>query len=59
MKWWFGRPLYVKIAIMLILGIVAGAALGEKASLLKPLGDVFVNLLKMLIVPLVFFTISA
>lgn len=59
MKWWFGRPLYVKITIMLILGMVAGAALGEKASLLKPLGDVFVNLLKMLIVPLVFFTISA
>ena len=35
-------------------GIVAGLLLGDKAVYLKPFGDVFLNALKMLIVPLIF-----
>lgn len=42
---------------MLALGIIVGYILGPQATILKPLGDAFIRLLKMLIVPLVFFTL--
>ena len=42
----------------LILGGVLGAVLGEKATIVKPVGTLFVNLLFTLIVPLVFFSIA-
>jgi hypothetical protein len=38
-------------------GILAGALLGETASVFKPLGDIFINAIMMLIVPLVFSTL--
>lgn len=46
--------LWKKILIGMILGVVVGAILGEKAELIKPLGTLFINAIKMLIVPLVF-----
>ncbi|MHB9029734.1 MAG: dicarboxylate/amino acid:cation symporter [Candidatus Latescibacterota bacterium] len=46
--------LWKKILIGLVLGIVTGLALGERALHLKPMGDLFINALKMLIGPLVF-----
>ena len=46
--------LWLKILIGLILGVIAGAILGEKATIFKPLGDLFINAIKMLIVPLIF-----
>ncbi len=57
MNWWFRQPLYTKILAMLALGIIVGYILGPQAKILKPLGDAFIRLLKMLIVPLVFFTL--
>ena len=36
---------------------MAGALLGETASIFKPLGDIFINAIMMLIVPLVFSTL--
>lgn len=36
-----------------------GVILGPKASVLKPFGDLFINLLFMIIVPMVFFSISS
>lgn len=50
-------PLWLQVLIGLILGIIAGLLLKEKAVLLKPLGTVFINLIKMVIVPLVFFSL--
>ena len=44
---------------MLLLGIVVGWVACPKAEILQPLGDVFIRLLRMLIVPLVFFTLSS
>lgn len=45
----------------LLVGIVAGLAIGslspEAAKFISPLGDIFLRMLKMLIVPLVFFSI--
>ena len=41
------------------LGILAGIVFGEKASLIKPLGTIFLNMIKMIVVPMVFFSIAA
>lgn len=46
--------LWQKIFIGLILGLITGIVLGEQALVLKPLGTLFINLIKMLIVPLIF-----
>ena len=58
-KLWFKQPLARKIMIMLALGVIVGWALGPKATMLQPIGDLFIRLLKMLIVPLVFFTLCS
>lgn len=41
------------------LGIVIGLVFGEKATIVKPLGTVFLNMIKMIVVPMVFFSITA
>ncbi|SNB47122.1 dicarboxylate/amino acid:cation symporter [Geobacter sp. DSM 9736] len=50
-------------SLLLILSIVTGLLLGsyfpETARAIRPLGDLFLNLLFMIIVPLVFFTVSS
>ncbi|QYJ91899.1 MULTISPECIES: dicarboxylate/amino acid:cation symporter [Shewanella] len=51
---WMSVPLWLQILIGMLLGISAGLGLGEQAVLLKPIGTLFVNTIKMLIVPLVF-----
>ena len=43
----------------IMLGSVIGLILKEKAVALKPLGDIFLNLLFTIVVPLVFFSISS
>ncbi|MFW6139776.1 MAG: dicarboxylate/amino acid:cation symporter [Acidobacteriota bacterium] len=57
MRWWFRQPLYIQIFICILIGILLGLVLGDKASWIKPLGDIFIRLLMMLIVPLTFFTL--
>ncbi len=51
-----------KKTIILILGLVIGAIVGivfgEKAKYLAPFGDVFINLMLVIIVPLLFLTIT-
>jgi len=42
-----------------LIGGVLGVVLGPKASILKPFGDLFINLLFMIIVPMVFFSIAS
>lgn len=59
MKWWFNLPLYTQIAIGGLIGIVVGFALGENARYLEPVGSLFINLLKMLIIPLVVTSVLA
>lgn len=41
------------------LGIVIGLIFGEKASIIKPLGTIFLNMIKMIVVPMVFCSIAA
>lgn len=45
--------LWMKIFIALVLGVIAGAILGENALYLKPIGQVFLGLINMIILPLV------
>ena len=59
MKWWFTRQLYIQIAIGVAIGIVLGLILGPNAEILKPIGDIFINLLQFLVVPLTFFCLIA
>lgn len=51
-----------KSTIILLVGIIVGAVVGlifkEKASILSPFGDIFINLMFVVIVPLIFLTIS-
>lgn len=51
-----------KSTIILLVAIIVGAIVGivfqEKATILKPFGDIFLNLLLVIIVPLVFTTIT-
>ena len=42
----------------IILGAIAGIMFGENTAVLKPFGDIFLNLLLVIIVPLIFLTIS-
>ena len=42
----------------IIIGAIVGVIFQERATVLKPLGDVFLNLLLVIIVPLIFFTIT-
>ena len=41
------------------LGIVIGLVFGEKATIVKPLGTIFLNMIKMIVVPMVFFSITS
>ncbi|MCH4293455.1 dicarboxylate/amino acid:cation symporter [Shewanella sp. 3B26] len=46
-------PFWQKVLAGFALGILAGVALGESATLFKPLGDLFIAAIKMLVAPLV------
>ncbi|HMP63395.1 MAG TPA: cation:dicarboxylase symporter family transporter [Phenylobacterium sp.] len=58
-RWWFDVVLWKRILIALVLGIAAGLLLGEQAAGIKWLGDLFVRLIRMIVVPLVFVSIVA
>lgn len=49
--------LYQKIILGMVLGIIAGLILGEKAAYLKPIGDIFIRCLRLIVVPLIFSTL--
>ncbi|WP_115891242.1 dicarboxylate/amino acid:cation symporter [Haloferax sp. Atlit-48N] len=46
-----------RIGVAFVLGSLVGLVVGEPATALKPVGDLFVRLLEMLIVPIVVFTL--
>ena len=45
------------IIIAMVIGVVVGIFMGAEASMFKPLGDLFIQLIKMLVVPLVLVSI--
>ncbi len=46
------------LLLSMVLGVIAGLLWKEKAMVLAPLGDLFLNLLLVIIPPLIFLTIS-
>lgn len=50
--------LSTKVFIGFIIGILLGVVMGEKALMLQPIGDVFLSLIKMIVVPLIFCSIT-
>ncbi len=54
-SWW--SHLYVQVLIGVVLGIAVGALFPDQGKMLKPLGDGFIKLVKMLVAPVVFCTI--
>jgi aerobic C4-dicarboxylate transport protein len=52
------RSLYVQVLVGILLGVILGVAAPTTAAAMKPLGDGFVKLIKMLIAPIIFATIT-
>ncbi|WP_149194037.1 dicarboxylate/amino acid:cation symporter [Luteimonas suaedae] len=58
LKWWFRIPFWQRVAGGFVLGALAGWLLGPAAEIwLQPLGTLYVNLIRMIAVPLVFFAV--
>jgi Na+/H+-dicarboxylate symporter len=53
LSWYFEANLLMRIFAGLVLGIIVGLAAGESILWMKPFGDLFVNLLKMIMLPLI------
>jgi Na+/H+-dicarboxylate symporter len=49
----------VILLLAILIGGVSGLIFGEKTAVVKPFGDLFLNLMFMIIVPLVFFSIAS
>jgi Na+/H+-dicarboxylate symporter len=49
----------VKILIFMVVGVTVGIVAGERAMIVQPLGDLFIRLLMMSVIPLVFFNLLA
>ncbi|MBH9965954.1 dicarboxylate/amino acid:cation symporter [[Bacillus] enclensis] len=56
-KGYLETSLILKITVALVLGVIAGLIFGKDASVLTPLGDVLLRLLKFVILPLILFTL--
>ncbi len=54
----FYEVLYIQVLIAIILGIALGFFYPETGELMKPLGDGFIALIKMIIAPVIFITIT-
>ncbi|GIU15733.1 amino acid:proton symporter [Shewanella sp. c952] len=47
-------PFWQKVLAAFVLGATVGVIFGESATVLKPLGDLFISAIKMLVAPLIF-----
>ena len=54
---YFGFPLIYKILIGLVIGIIVGIIAKSAIAPVKPLGDFFIRLLQMIVMPVVFFSL--
>tara|TARA_Y100000296_G_scaffold21738_1_gene25750 strand:- start:3885 stop:5123 length:1239 start_codon:yes stop_codon:yes gene_type:complete len=57
LKTWFEIPLWQRVVTALILGVLTGWAWGPEAESIKWIGDFFIKAIKMLVVPLIFFSL--
>ncbi|CAN7348175.1 dicarboxylate/amino acid:cation symporter [Massilia sp. LjRoot122] len=59
MKKPFYKILYVQVLIAIVLGVLLGVFYPELGAKMKPLGDGFIKLIKMIIAPVIFCTVVA
>lgn len=55
-KWY--KILYVQVLIAIVLGVLLGAFAPSLGEAMKPLGDGFIKLVKMIIAPVIFLTVA-
>ncbi len=51
------QSLYVQVLVAILIGILLGHFFPEKGAAMKPLGDGFIKLIKMIIAPIIFCTV--
>ena len=59
MKKPFYKILYVQVLFAIVLGVLLGVFVPELGTKMKPLGDGFIKLIKMIIAPVIFCTVVA
>ncbi len=57
MRMYLESNLLIRILIGLVLGVIIGLLVGPGIKVIKPFGDVFIRLLKMIVMPVVFFSL--
>lgn len=57
MRRYFTTPLLTKMGIGFAIGVAIGLIFGPSAAFIQPLGELFLRLLQMVVVPLIFFTL--
>ncbi|MBD3107551.1 dicarboxylate/amino acid:cation symporter [Bacillus sp. AGMB 02131] len=58
-NFWANYKLTILLLIGITIGGIAGVVFGTDASVVKPFGDLFLNMMFVIIVPLVFFSIAS
>ncbi len=59
LRFWTSIPLWQRIIAALLLGGGVGFAVGPQVAVIKPLGDFFLALIRMLAIPMIFTTLAA
>jgi Na+/H+-dicarboxylate symporter len=59
MEKWKNYRFPIILLLSILIGAIIGLTMKEDAVIFQPIGDVFLNLLFTIIVPLIFFTISS
>ena len=57
LRFWFAVPLWQRVIAALVLGTITGLLWGPDAESIKWIGDFFIKAVKMLVVPLIFFSL--
>jgi Na+/H+-dicarboxylate symporter len=57
-SWYFKSSLLLRILAGLILGAVCGIIFGPKIAWVHPFGEIFIRLLKMIVLPVIVFTLT-
>ncbi|MCG8686765.1 MAG: dicarboxylate/amino acid:cation symporter, partial [Desulfobacterales bacterium] len=57
LSWYFKTSLLIRILVGLGLGALAGVVFGPQIEVISPIGDIFVNLLKMIVMPVIISTL--
>ena len=57
LRLWFGTALWKRVLVAMVAGVAVGLFVGEEVAAIKWMGDLFIRAIKMLVVPLIFFSL--